>query len=189
MEKMRAERAKAEAEEKVRIDKIAKMTEAEYKAFLFEEVKKQYPNAQQSPSGLIYVLETPGTGLKQQNGWQVGVHYRGTYMNGLQFDSSYDRNQPLSFKYKVQPLIAGFYEALDMMQQGGKGKFFIPYFLAYGKTGSRGIPPYTDLVFDLELVSVQAVAPEKKPEEKVKEGHEGHNHEGHGHGHEGHNHE
>ena len=183
MEQMRAERAKLDAIEKERVDRISKMTEAEYKAYLFEEVKKKYPNAKQSPTGLIYIIETPGTGLKPQVGWQVGVHYLGTFMDGNKFDASYDRNQPLSFKYKVQPLIAGFYEALDMLQQGGKGKFILPYFLAYGKTGSRGIGPYTDLIFDLEMVSVNANPQEKQPQQ----GHEGHGHEGHGH--EGHNHD
>lgn len=148
-----------------RIKKIAAMSEEEYKQFMFNEVKAKYPNAQMSPSGLVYIIENEGTGPKPQKGAHMSVHYRGTLRaDGKQFDASYDRGQPMTFTYIEQKMIPGFEEGIGMLGKGGKAKLIIPYFQAYGKNGRPGaIPPYSDLVFDVEIVDLDAT-------------HEGHNH-------------
>jgi len=153
----KAEQARIDAEEKARYALIDAMSVPEYNAYMLKEVQKKYPSAQQTETGLVYVIDSKGTGPLAQRGNNVAVHYRGTFLSsGEKFDSSYDRNQPLAFKYLDQPMIKGFEEALTMMSQGGKGIFVIPYYAAYGKQGRPGgIPPYSDLVFELELISVQ----------------------------------
>jgi FKBP-type peptidyl-prolyl cis-trans isomerase len=147
------------------LKKIAAMTEEEYKNYMFQEVKKTYPNAQLSPSGLVYIIENPGTGDKPVKGTHLSVHYRGTFRaDGKQFDASYDRGMPMDFTYLDQKMIPGFEEGLAMLGKGGKAKLIIPYFQAYGKMGRPGaIPPYSDLVFDIEIVNLD------------------NSHEGHGH--------
>ena len=152
----------ARAEE---LKKIAAMTEEEYKNYMFLEVKKTYPNAQLSPSGLVYIIENSGIGDKPVQGTHLSVHYRGTFRaDGKQFDASYDRGIPMDFTYLDQKMIPGFEEGLAMLGKGGKAKLIIPYFQAYGKMGRPGaIPPYADLVFDIEIVNLD------------------NSHEGHGH--------
>lgn len=152
--KARQEKIK-EAELKEQEEKLK--AEAHKKAF-FEEVKKKYPKAQQTASGLVYVIEKKGTTAPPVKGDKISVHYRGTFMDGNQFDSSYDRNQPMAFTYRVQGMIPGFDEGLAMIGKGGKGKFFIPYALAYGSAGRPGIAPFSDLVFDLEMVDIVPAA-------------------------------
>jgi len=172
-EEMRLAHEKQEAEYKAEmveqqkyIDKIKNLSEDEYVKFMYDEVKKVYPQAELSPSGLVYILENSGKGEKAKAGDNLSVHYRGTFRtSGKQFDSSYDRNQAMTFNFKEQRMIPGFEEGLEMMAEGAKGKFIIPYFQAYGAQGRPGaIPPYSDLVFDLEIL-------------EIKEGnHEGHDH-------------
>lgn len=142
------------------IAKIANLSETEYKAYMFKAVKEKYPNAKQSASGLVYVIEKEGEGAKPVQGSSMSVHYRGTFRaDGSQFDASYDRGEPMNFTYIDQKMIPGFEEGLAMLGKGGKGKFVIPYFQAYGKAGRPGaIPPYADLVFDVEIVNVGAPA-------------------------------
>lgn len=155
------EKAKKLAEEQAiqneRIKKISGMSEEEYKTYMFNEVKAKYPNAQLSPSGLVYIIEKEGEGPKATEGMKMSVHYRGTFRHdGKQFDASYDRGQPMDFTYKVNRMIPGFEEGLGMVGKGGKAKLIIPYFQAYGKNGRPGaIPPYSDLVFDIEIMNIQ----------------------------------
>ncbi len=165
-EKEEAEYQAQLAEQQIYIDKVKDMSDEEYVKFMYEEVKKTFPNAKLSPSGLVYILDDAGQGEKVKAGDNLSVHYRGTFRtSGMQFDSSYDRNQPMSFNFKEQRMIPGFEEGLEMMAKGAKGKFIIPYFQAYGAQGRPGkIPPYSDLVFDLEMVDVKAGE------------HDGHNH-------------
>lgn len=147
---------KKQAAEKARIEKASKMTQDEYKKFLLEEVQKKYPTAKQTASGLVYVIKEEGTGSKITKGNMLSVHYTGTFMDGNKFDSSRDRGMPMDFKFKEQPMIKGFEEGLEMLAKGGKGIFIIPYYAAYGPNGRPGaIPPYSDLVFDLEVVEVK----------------------------------
>ena len=162
-----------QAEREILIQKIAGMTDEEYKKYMFEEVKSKFPTAKQSPSGLVYVIENEGTAAKPAKGNKLSVHYRGTFRaDGKQFDASYDRGQPMSFSFIDQKMIPGFEEGIGMIGKGGKAKLFIPYFQAYGKNGRPGaIPPYSDLVFDIEIVDLQQNA----DSHEHKEG-DGHNH-------------
>ena len=157
--------------------KIAAMSEDEYKAFMFAEVKKIYKKAKMTKSGLVYVMEKKGKKLKPVEGSKVSLHYVGTLRaDGKKFDSSRDRNQPMDFNFKKQRMIAGFEEGIALLGAGGKAKLFIPYFQAYGKGGRPGaIPPYSDLVFDIEVISVEAPAKDEHDENN----HDGHNHDSH----------
>ena len=151
----KAEQAKLDAIEKERIAKCAAMSEAEYRVYLLDEIRKKYPNAQQTESGLVYVIQTEGNGTKANKGDNVSTHYTGTFLNGTKFDSSRDRNQPLDFTHNVGQMIAGYDEAISILSKGGRGIFVIPYFKAYGAAGRPGgIPPYSDLVFDIELLNI-----------------------------------
>jgi len=156
--------------------KIAAMSEEEYKAFMFAEVKKIYKKAKMTKSGLVYVMDKNGKKLKPVEGSKVSLHYVGTFRaDDKKFDSSRDRNQPMDFNFKKQRMIAGFEEGIGLLGAGGKAKLFIPYFQAYGKGGRPGaIPPYSDLIFDIEVLSVEA--PSKDENE---ENHDGHNHDSH----------
>jgi FKBP-type peptidyl-prolyl cis-trans isomerase len=152
---------KIKAEEKAKeeaFSKIAAMSEEEYKNFMFNEVKLKYPNAQLSASGLVFIIENAGDAVKPAEGMKMTVHYRGTFRaDGKQFDASYDRGQPMDFNYKVNRMIPGFEEGLGLIGKGGKAKLIIPYYQAYGKNGRPGaIPPYSDLVFDVEVLDLQA---------------------------------
>jgi len=162
----KAEQAKLDAIEKERIAKASAMTEAEYRVYLLNEIRKKYPNAQQTESGLVYVIQTEGNGTKANKGDNVSTHYTGTFLNGTKFDSSRDRNQPLDFTHNVGQMIAGYDEAVSILSKGGRGIFVIPYFKAYGAAGRPGgIPPYSDLVFDIELLNVvpAVVSPNPNP--------------------------
>lgn len=141
--------------EKQRIDKCAQMSVQEYSVYLLTEIQKTYPNAKQTESGLVYVITDAGTGEKAEKGNEVSTHYLGTFLNGTKFDSSYDRNQPLNFKHATGQMIPGYDEAISLLSKGGKGKFIIPYYNAYGPNGrAPQIPPYTDLVFDIQLMDI-----------------------------------
>lgn len=160
----KAEQAKLDALEKERVAKIAAMTEAEYRVYLLNEIRKTYPAAQQTESGLVYVIQTEGNGEKAKKGDQVSTHYTGTFLNGTKFDSSRDRNQPLDFTHNVGQMIAGYDEAISILSKGGRGIFVIPYFKAYGAQGRPGaIPAYSDLVFDIELLNIIPADPTMKP--------------------------
>ncbi|MGH1461482.1 MAG: FKBP-type peptidyl-prolyl cis-trans isomerase [Neptuniibacter sp.] len=106
-------------------------------------------------SGLQYeIIEAGEEGSeKPTKESKVRTHYHGTFIDGKVFDSSYDRGQPAEFP--VGGVIAGWTEALQLMNKGAKWKLFIPYNLAYGAQGSPGgIPPYSALVFDVELLEI-----------------------------------
>ena len=145
-----------EDDKKAVFAKIAAMSKDEYSVYMLSEVKKKYPNAQQTESGLVYIIENKGEGVRPVSGTNLSVHYTGKFMDGTKFDSSVDRGQPMDFQYKVQSMIPGFEEGLAMLGKGGKGIFIIPYFDAYGPQGRPGaIPPYSDLVFELEIVDMK----------------------------------
>ncbi len=106
------------------------------------------------PSGLQYKVIKPGTGKKPQLTDTVTVQYRGTLIDGTEFDSSYRRGQPATFE--VNKVIPGWTEALQLMQEGAKWQVFIPANLAYGERGAgQQIGPNAALIFDVELVSIQ----------------------------------
>lgn len=119
--------------------------------FLEENAKK--PGVKTTASGLQYEIITSGTGATPKPTDEVTTNYRGTLINGKQFDSSYDRGEPA--KFPVNRVIPGWTEALQMMKEGDKWRLFIPYNLAYGERGAgQDIPPFATLIFDIELIKV-----------------------------------
>jgi FKBP-type peptidyl-prolyl cis-trans isomerase FklB len=125
---------------------------AEGEAFLAENAKK--PGVVTLPSGLQYKIITEGTGKKPTATSTVTTHYRGTLLDGTEFDSSYKRGQPASFQ--CGGVIRGWTEALQMMSVGSKWELYIPPTLAYGENGAGGvIPPNATLVFEVELLEIK----------------------------------
>lgn len=104
-------------------------------------------------SGLQYKVIKEGNGRKPGPRDQVRCHYEGTLVNGMKFDSSYDRKEPAVFG--VNQVIAGWTEALQLMTEGSVWELYIPYQLAYGEAGAHGsIPPCAALIFKVELIEV-----------------------------------
>ncbi|WP_316804797.1 FKBP-type peptidyl-prolyl cis-trans isomerase [Pedobacter nototheniae] len=119
----------------------------------FLEQNKKRSGVQTTASGLQYEVLTAGTGIKPKATDSVLVHYKGTLLSGKQFDSSYDRGEPITFT--LNQVIKGWTEGVQLMPAGSKYKFFIPYNLAYGERGyGQDIPPYSTLVFEVELLKV-----------------------------------
>ena len=119
--------------------------------YLAENAKKE--GIVTLPSGLQYQVLKEGNGKKPTAKDTVMCHYEGTLIDGTVFDSSYKRGEPATFP--LQQVIAGWTEGLQLMQEGAKYRFFIPYRLAYGEGGAgASIPPFAALVFDLELIQV-----------------------------------
>ena len=103
-------------------------------------------------SGLCYKVITEGKGAIPANTDKVKVHYRGTLINGEEFDSSYSRNEPTTFG--ANQVISGWTEALTMMPVGSKWMLYIPYELAYGSRDLGQIKPFSTLVFEVELLEI-----------------------------------
>lgn len=120
----------------------------------FLAMNKNNPGVNALPDGLQYIVITNGTGAMPAASDVVTVNYRGTLINGTEFDSSYKRGQPAQFP--VGGVIHGWTEALQKMNVGSKWKLFIPSELAYGEAGQRGIPPNSVLIFEVELLAAQA---------------------------------
>ena len=119
--------------------------------FLAENAKKEGVTV--LPSGLQYMVLKEGEGKKPKATDKVKCHYEGTLPNGTVFDSSYRRGEPAVFP--LNGVIAGWTEGVQLMAEGAKYRFFIPYHLAYGERGAgQSIPPYAALVFDVELIEV-----------------------------------
>ena len=120
-------------------------------AFLVENAKKEGVNV--LPSGLQYQVLTEGDGKKPSATDRVQCHYEGTLIDGTIFDSSIKRGEPAVFG--VNQVIRGWVEALQLMQEGAKWRLYIPYDMAYGEHGAgEMIPPYSALIFDVELIKV-----------------------------------
>lgn len=130
----------------------AKTAQADGKKFLEENAKK--PGVVTLPSGLQYEVLRQGDGKKPKATDEVECHYEGTLINGQVFDSSYRRGQTATFP--LNQVIKGWTEGLQLMQEGAKYRFYIPYELGYGASGAgQAIPPYATLIFDVELVKVK----------------------------------
>lgn len=137
------------------IDEIVKAN-AGYQAEWDKKVKAKYPNAKKTSTGLYYIITTPGTGAKAEQFDNVKVHYTGTLWDGKKFDSSLDRGQPLDLMLGVGKVIPGWDEGIALLSQGEKAKLIIPFYLAYGdRAMGNDIPAKSDLIFDVELVSVE----------------------------------
>ena len=106
-----------------------------------------------TPSGLQYKVITKGEGEMPTATDEVKVHYKGTFVDGKTFDSSYDRGEPISFP--LNQVIPGWTEGVALMPVGSKYIFTIPYDLGYGERGSQSIPPKSTLVFVVELLEIE----------------------------------
>ncbi len=144
-------------------EKINKLVRSAYEAagetnhraaakFLAENGKK--PDVVTTASGLQYKVVTAGSGEAPKATDEVTVNYRGTLLDGTEFDSSYTRGQPASFA--VNKVIPGWTEALQLMQPGAKYQLFVPPQLAYDLRARPGIPPGSMLIFDVELLGIKA---------------------------------
>ena len=141
-----------EAKQQAAAAEAGKAAKAAGEVFLAENGKKD--GVVTLPSGLQYQVLKEGDGKKPSATDQVVCHYEGTLIDGTVFDSSYQRNQPATFG--LNQVIAGWTEGVQLMQEGAKYRFFIPYDLAYGERGAGAqIPPFAALVFDVELIEVK----------------------------------
>lgn len=139
---------KQQAKQKALAEKNSKDAEA------FLTANKAKEGIVTLPSGLQYKVITEGKGAKPAATDTVVTHYKGTFLDGQQFDSSYDRGEPATFT--VNGVIPGWTEALQLMPVGSKWQLFVPSKLAYGEKGFQNvIPPNAALVFEIELVSIQ----------------------------------
>jgi FKBP-type peptidyl-prolyl cis-trans isomerase FklB len=142
----------------------AKKNQEAGEAFLAANAKKD--GVVGLPSGLQYRVLEPGSGRQPGADDTFTVHYRGTLIDGTEFDSSYSRNQPLTLR--LDRVVPGWREALPLMREGAKWELFLPAKLAYGARGAGKIPPYSTLIFEVELISAAgdegqdtAAAPDK----------------------------
>lgn len=143
-------------------ESLAKVREAKEKEKFGPAIKqgetflaqnKTKPGIKTTASGLQYEVITEGTGVQPKTTDRVTVHYKGTLLNGTEFDSSYKRDEPTSFG--LNEVIPGWTEGVALMKEGAKYRFFIPYQLAYGARGAgEDIPPYSTLIFEVELIKV-----------------------------------
>lgn len=135
----------------------------EGKQFLTENMTKE--GVKTTASGLQYIVLKQTEGAKPQATDSVTVHYTGTLIDGKKFDSSVDRGEPITFP--LNQVIKGWTEGVQLMSVGSKYKFFVPYDLGYGEQGAgQVIPPYSTLIFEVELLAikpVKEVAPAAEP--------------------------
>jgi len=137
---------------KAKQEALAKKNKEQGDAFLAGNKKKE--GVKILPSGLQYKVIKAGKGKKPKPDDSVTTNYRGTLIDGTEFDSSYKRGQPAAFK--VSGVIPGWTEALQLMEEGAKWQLFIPPSLAYGERGAGGtIGPNATLIFEIELISIQ----------------------------------
>ncbi|HBI08749.1 FKBP-type peptidyl-prolyl cis-trans isomerase [Franconibacter pulveris] len=152
-------RVKTAAQEKM--EKDAKENADKGKAFRDAFAKEK--DVKTSSTGLMYKVEKAGSGDAPKDSDTVVVNYKGTLIDGKEFDNSYTRGEPLSFR--LDGVIPGWTEGLKYIKKGGKIKLVIPPELAYGKTGVPGIPANSTLVFDVELLDIKpAPKADAKPE-------------------------
>ena len=124
---------------------------AEGKVYLEQNAKRD--GVTQTKSGLQYEVLTEGTGKSPKATDTVRCHYEGRLLDGTVFDSSYKRGEPADFG--LNQVIPGWTEGVQLMKEGAKFRFHIPYLLAYGERGAGAqIPPYSTLIFDVELIKV-----------------------------------
>lgn len=129
----------------------------------FLEKNKTQEGVQVTESGLQYKIENKGNEIIPTDEDTVVVNYAGKLLDGTQFDSSYDRGEPAEFP--LNRVIPGWTEGLKLIGEGGKATLWIPYNIAYGERGAgQQIPPYSTLVFDVELIKVKKA--QAKPEKK-----------------------
>lgn len=145
--------------------------ESEFRFRMIENIKKNYPAetekavselnaylekngvvAQPTSMGLYYVKTQDGTGEKPSKGSTVKAHYTGYLLDGTVFDTSIERGEPIEFVLGVGQVIPGWDEGIALMSKGEKAVLYIPYYLAYGDRDLGVIPPFSNLVFEVELI-------------------------------------
>lgn len=142
---------KQEAKQRAAAAEKFKETKEKGEAYLAENAKKE--GVVTLPSGLQYQVIKEGNGRRPKATDKVKCHYEGMLVDGTLFDSSIQRGEPATFP--LNGVIKGWTEGLQLMQEGAKYRFFIPYHLGYGENGAgASIPPFTALVFDVELIEV-----------------------------------
>ena len=138
-------------EDKIEAEKLAK--EAQERMLANAAALKEFESGKTTASGLKYIVITEGTGAKPVATSNVKVHYTGSFLDGKVFDSSVQRGEPIDFG--LNQVIKGWTEGVQLMTEGSKYKFYIPYALAYGDKGYPGaIPPKSDLIFEVELIKI-----------------------------------
>ena len=143
--------AEVEEENKKKREEIGAMLKLAGEQFLADNAKK--PGVTVTASGLQYEVLTQGNGRKPKATDSVKCHYEGRLIDGTVFDSSYRRGTPATFG--LNQVIAGWTEGVQLMQEGAKYRFYIPFNLAYGANGAGdSIPPYSALIFDVELIEI-----------------------------------
>lgn len=148
---MQAYQTKKMDEQRKAMEELAEANKKAGEEFMAENAKKD--NVTTTESGLQYEEVVAGTGAQPTAEDTVKVHYRGTLIDGTEFDSSYSRNEPVSFP--LNGVIPGWTEGLQLMKEGGKAKLVIPSDLAYGPGGmGNAIGPNSTLVFEVELLEV-----------------------------------
>jgi FKBP-type peptidyl-prolyl cis-trans isomerase len=143
---------KLQQEYTARIEEAGRKNLAEGEAFLQENAAKE--GVVTTPSGLQYKVLVEGDGPRPALTDQVKVNYRGTLLNGKEFDSSYARNEPVVFQ--LNSVIPGWVEAMQLMKVGSKYQLFIPAALAYGeREAGPDIGPNSTLIFEVELLGIE----------------------------------
>jgi FKBP-type peptidyl-prolyl cis-trans isomerase FkpA len=135
----------------------ARAAEEKKKSATFLEQAAKQKGAQKTPSGLIYIEEKAGTGEQPKATDTVEVNYKGTLMDGTEFDSSYKRGKPAEFP--LNGVIPCWTEGMQKMKVGGKSKLICPSSLAYGDRGTGSIPGGAALIFEVELLQVKPKPP------------------------------
>jgi FKBP-type peptidyl-prolyl cis-trans isomerase FkpA len=149
---------------KKQLEEMQKKQMAEREAMVKEMQGKEKPEMEKyladnkitvapTASGLYYIETKKGTGPNPQPTDVVKVHYTGKFLDGRTFDSSVDRGEPIEFP--LNQVIKGWTEGLQLMKKGGKAKLVIPSELAYGPQGREGIPPFSPLTFEVELIDIK----------------------------------
>lgn len=158
---LQAFEARVKSSAQAKMEKDAKENADKGKAFRDTFAKEK--GVKTSSTGLMYKIDKAGTGEAPTDSDTVVVNYKGTLIDGKEFDNSYTRGEPLSFR--LDGVIPGWTEGLKNLKKGGKIKLVIPPELAYGKTGVPGIPANSTLVFDVELLDIKpAPKADAKPE-------------------------
>jgi peptidyl-prolyl cis-trans isomerase len=143
---------KQEEKQRAAAAELGKKAKEEGEKYLAENAKKE--GVVTLPSGLQYLVIKEGNGKRPKATDKVKCHYEGMLVDGTLFDSSVQRGEPATFP--LNQVIAGWTEGLQLMTEGSKYRFFIPYTLGYGERGAgASIPPFAALVFDVELIEVQ----------------------------------
>lgn len=137
-----------------RIEDMEKM-EAKEKVDIDNYLKENYPDVTPTPSGLYVIpVKSVKNGKKPESGQTVKVHYTGTLLDGTKFDSSVDRGTPFEFQLGQGRVIQGWDLGIAMLSIGEKAVFVIPSRLGYGERGNNRIPPFSPLVFEVELIDI-----------------------------------